>query len=44
MQINEVIIVDGHSTDDTVEIAKEYGCKSVYEKLIRTGLTIAHQK
>ena len=22
----EVIIVDGHSTDDTVEIAEKYGC------------------
>ena len=27
----EVIIVDGYSTDDTVEIAKRYGCKIVYE-------------
>ena len=29
----EVIIVDGHSTDDTVEIAKKYGCKVVYEDI-----------
>jgi len=29
----EVIIVDGHSTDSTVEIAKKYGCKIVYENL-----------
>lgn len=27
----EVIIVDGHSTDDTVEIARKCGCKVVYE-------------
>ena len=27
----EVIIVDGHSTDNTVEIAKKYECKVVYE-------------
>ena len=26
-----VIIVDGHSQDNTVEIAKKYGCKVVYE-------------
>ena len=29
----EVIIVDGHSTDETVEIAKKYGCKIVYENI-----------
>jgi GT2 family glycosyltransferase len=28
----EVIIVDGHSSDDTVEIAKKYGCRIVYEE------------
>ena len=27
----EVIIVDGHSTDYTAEIAKKYGCRVVYE-------------
>ena len=33
----EVIIVDGHSTDDTVEIAKKYGCKIVYEDVGTRG-------
>ena len=33
----EVIIVDGHSTDDTVEIAKKYGCKIVYENIGTRG-------
>jgi glycosyltransferase involved in cell wall biosynthesis len=27
----EVIIVDGYSTDGTVEIAKKYGCKVIFE-------------
>jgi len=27
----EVIIVDGHSTDETVGIARKYGCKVVFE-------------
>jgi glycosyltransferase involved in cell wall biosynthesis len=27
----EVIVVDGHSTDNTVKIAEKYGCKVVYE-------------
>ncbi len=27
----EVIIVDGHSADDTVGIAKKYGCKVIFE-------------
>ena len=33
----EVIIVDGHSTDNTVEIAKKYGCKIVYEDVGTRG-------
>ena len=33
----EVIIVDGHSTDDTVEIAKKYGCKIAYEDVGTRG-------
>jgi len=33
----EVIIVDGHSTDNTVEIAKKYGCKVVYEDIGTRG-------
>jgi len=28
----EVIVVDGHSTDGTVEIARKYGCRVVYEE------------
>ena len=27
----EVIIVDGHSADDTVGIAEKYGCKVIFE-------------
>lgn len=33
----EVIIVDGHSTDRTVEIAKKYGCKIAYEDVGTRG-------
>ncbi|MBT9150332.1 MAG: putative mycofactocin biosynthesis glycosyltransferase MftF [candidate division WS2 bacterium] len=33
----EVIVVDGHSTDNTVEIAKRYGCKIVYEDIGKIG-------
>lgn len=31
--VSEVIIVDGHSTDDTIDIAKRYRCKVVYENV-----------
>jgi glycosyltransferase involved in cell wall biosynthesis len=27
----EIVVVDGYSTDDTVKIAKEYGCKVYYD-------------
>jgi len=33
----EVIIVDGHSTDGTVEIAKKYRCRVVYEDVGTIG-------
>lgn len=33
----EVIIVDGHSIDNTVEIARKYGCKIVYENIGTRG-------
>jgi glycosyltransferase involved in cell wall biosynthesis len=33
----EVIIVDGHSKDNTVEMAKMYGCKVVYEDMGTIG-------
>ena len=33
----EVIIVDGHSTDETVKIAKKYSCKIVYENIGTIG-------
>ena len=33
----EVIIIDGHSTDDTVEIAKKYRCKIAYEDVGTRG-------
>lgn len=33
----EVIIVDGHSTDNTIEIAKRYGCKIMYENVGTIG-------
>ena len=28
----EVIIADGHSSDETISIAKEFGCKIVFEE------------
>ena len=33
----EVIIVDGHSTDETVGIAERYGCRVVYEDVGTRG-------
>ena len=32
-----MIVVDGHSTDDTAEIAKKYGCRVVYEDVGTRG-------
>jgi len=29
----EIIIVDGHSSDDTLEIARSYGCKILFEHI-----------
>jgi len=44
--VDEIIIVDGHSTDDTVKIAKRYGAKILYEKVgkgfaLRKGMEAA---
>ena len=33
----EVIIVDGHSTDQTIEIAQKYGCRVIYEDVGTIG-------
>jgi glycosyltransferase involved in cell wall biosynthesis len=33
----EVVIVDGHSEDGTVEIARKYGCRVVYESVGTIG-------
>jgi glycosyltransferase involved in cell wall biosynthesis len=44
----EVIIVDGHSTDGTVEIAKRYGCRIAYEDVGTIGedrnIIVEHSK
>jgi len=44
--INEIIVVDGHSTDNTVKIAKRYGAKIIYENVgkgfaLRKGMEAA---
>jgi len=44
--VDEIIIVDGHSTDDTVKIAKRYGAKILYENVgkgfaLRKGMEAA---
>lgn len=44
--INEIIVVDGHSKDRTVDIAKKFGCKVIYDEkgkgsALRKGMIIA---
>jgi len=44
--ISEIIVVDGHSTDNTVKIAKRYGAKVLYENIgkgyaLRRGMEAA---
>ncbi len=31
--IDEILVVDRHSADDTVEVAKEHGCKVLYDSI-----------
>ena len=44
--VKEIIIVDGHSKDKTVKIAKRFGCKVIYDdkgkgSALREGMKIA---
>lgn len=45
-KIDEIIIVDGHSTDKTVEIAKRFGTRIIYDSIgkgsaLRKGMDVA---
>lgn len=44
--VDEVIVVDGHSTDNTVDIAKKFGAKVIYDDVgkgsaLRKGMEMA---
>ncbi len=44
--VGEIIVVDGHSKDKTVKIAKKFGCKVIYDdkgkgSALRKGMKIA---
>ena len=44
--INEIIIVDGYSTDKTIQEANKFGCKVIFDNIgkgsaIRAGINIA---
>lgn len=45
--VNEIVVVDGHSTDDTIKIAKSLGCRTYlqprkgYGDAVRYGVKVA---